>query len=88
MSFAVFEAGSRRTVQNWAAADGSATNSGTAAAAAAMPSAAVGDGGGGSGGDAAALPADLSGYSPDQVKLVCLSQVRRINSYSDKTIVV
>lgn len=57
MSFPVFEAASRRTVENWARApDSSSSNS--------------------SGGTAAGeLPPELSGYSPDQVKLICLSQV-------------
>lgn len=56
MSFPVFEAASRRTVENWARGPDSSSSS--------------------SGGTAAGeLPPELSGYSPDQVKLICLSQV-------------
>jgi hypothetical protein len=55
MSFPVFEASARRTVENWArAADGGNSTDG------AMPG---------------QLPPELSRYSPDQVKLICLSQV-------------
>jgi hypothetical protein len=58
MSFPVFEASSRHTVENWAGGPDSS--------------------GGGNSSDGAPLgqlPAELSGYSPDQVKLICLSQV-------------
>lgn len=68
MSFPVFEAGSRRTVQNWAA-DGSAGGGGGD-----RPRVGAGSGSSSSSSDAS-LPPDLSGYSPEQVKLVCLSQV-------------
>jgi len=58
MSFPVFEAASRRTVENWAQG---ADNAG---------------GGSGSGNSSEGLlPPDLSSYSPEQVKLICLSQV-------------
>lgn len=58
MSFPVFEAASRRTVENWAQGADSA------------------GGGSGSGNSTEGLlPPDLSSYSPEQVKLICLSQV-------------
>lgn len=58
MSFPVFEASARRTVENWArAADSSNSTDGAAPG---------------------QLPAELSGYSPEQVKLICLSQVSSV----------
>lgn len=57
MSFSVFDAASRRTVENWARGPEDSGSSGS------------------NDSSAGQLPPALSSYSPDQVKLICLSQV-------------
>jgi hypothetical protein len=57
-SFPVFQAGQRRTTQNWVG-----------------PAGGGGGGSGGGGSGSMAMPRALASYSPDQVKLICTSQV-------------
>ena len=67
MSFPVFEAASRRTVENWAREPAPAAGGGSSA-----------NSSGGASAQPGQLPPDLSNYSPDQVKLICLSQVSAV----------